>query len=246
MAALYYLPLYFQVCQSQGPFKTGLFLLPVTITHSVAGLGASLFIRRTGHYLPLIYLGMALTTLGYGLSTMLSAASTSYLYISIAFSVIMGLGIGLTAQPPLVAMQANLEYMDMEEAAVLYGLAKNVCTAIALATGTINFENLIYNNLQAGLPDKFSWDRALTSVDAVRELDPRQAQLVKDAFAQGLRTMWTIYACWSGVGLLTSFLIKGRKLNPSQLQNNTTTDNATTENTATANTANKVFGQDEQ
>ncbi|GFF31013.1 hypothetical protein IFM58399_02747 [Aspergillus lentulus] len=58
VSSWYFLPLYFQSSRSLTPLQSGLLLMPMTVIQAVTGFIAGFIIRRTGRYLPLIYLGM--------------------------------------------------------------------------------------------------------------------------------------------------------------------------------------------
>ncbi|KAK0947583.1 hypothetical protein LTR91_027112, partial [Friedmanniomyces endolithicus] len=63
----YYLPLYFQAIRGATPILSGVYLLPTALALAFCSIGTGVFIKKTGMFLPPIYLGMFLLTLGYGL-----------------------------------------------------------------------------------------------------------------------------------------------------------------------------------
>lgn len=177
------------------------------------------FIYHKGYYEPLIYLGMALSTVGYALLTILSEKSP--IYLPIIFSLILGGGIGLAMQPPLIALQTSLEYMDVPTATALYGFIRSLSTGISIVIGTVIFQNVMQSrsaSLPGDLAAQFGGNKAAASVTVIQTLDETQAGLVKGAYAQSLSRMWIVYSCISGFGLICSFVINGRKLDKEHMR----------------------------
>src|SRR5436190_19994650 len=67
VSSAYFLPLCFQSVGGASPLRSGLLILPVALVQSLVGVGAGFLIRRTGRYLELIWAGMLVLTLGFGL-----------------------------------------------------------------------------------------------------------------------------------------------------------------------------------
>ena len=95
----YYLPLYFQTVLDCTPILSGVYILPTSVALSIGSVATGIFIRKTGAYLPPIYFGLAMMTLGYGLFINFPA-DRSWPRL-IIFQAISGLGIGPLFQAPL-------------------------------------------------------------------------------------------------------------------------------------------------
>jgi hypothetical protein len=55
IAGTYYLPLYFQAVLGATPLLSGVYLLPLALSLSVASIITGIFIKKTGKYLPPIW-----------------------------------------------------------------------------------------------------------------------------------------------------------------------------------------------
>ncbi|KAH8743502.1 hypothetical protein F5882DRAFT_269723, partial [Hyaloscypha sp. PMI_1271] len=55
IAAEYCLPLYFQSVKEASPVRSGILILPITITGALMGIITGLIIHRTGRYIELIW-----------------------------------------------------------------------------------------------------------------------------------------------------------------------------------------------
>lgn len=104
IAGNYFLPLYFQAVLGATPILSGVYLLPQAVALSFMSMFTGIFIKKTGQYLPLIWFGMAMMTLGFGLFIDFDVNS-SWAKI-IIYQIIAGIGVGPNFQSPLIALQS--------------------------------------------------------------------------------------------------------------------------------------------
>jgi EmrB/QacA subfamily drug resistance transporter len=100
----YFLPLYFQAVLGATPILSGVYLLPTALSLSFLSAFTGFFIKKTGQYLPMIWFGMFMMTLGFGLFINFNVNS-SWAKI-IIFQIIAGIGVGPNFQSPLIALQS--------------------------------------------------------------------------------------------------------------------------------------------
>jgi hypothetical protein len=124
IAGTYYLPLYFQAVLGAPPLISGVYLLPLVLTLSLASGATGVFIKRTGKYLPPLWFGMVLLIIGSGLLIDLPL-DKNWAKI-IVYQMITGIGVGLNFQSPILAIQSKIAKQD-------------IATATAAATATFSF-----------------------------------------------------------------------------------------------------------
>ena len=100
----YFLPLYFQAVRHATPILSGVYLLPTALSLSFLSAFTGIFIKKTGQYLPMIWFGMFMMTLGFGLFINLKVNSPWAKII--VFQIIAGIGVGPNFQAPLIALQS--------------------------------------------------------------------------------------------------------------------------------------------
>lgn len=100
----YFLPLYFQAVLGATPILSGVYLLPQAVSLSILSIFTGIFIKKTGMYLPMIWFGMFMMTLGFGLFIDFGVHS-SWAKI-IIYQIIAGIGVGPNFQAPLIALQS--------------------------------------------------------------------------------------------------------------------------------------------
>ncbi|KAF2837468.1 putative MFS transporter [Patellaria atrata CBS 101060] len=216
IAGEYYLPLYFQSVKEASPLRSGVLILPITITEALMGITVGLLIHRTGRYFELIWIGMILLTIGNGLYIHFNA-TTSIAEI-VGFQLIAGIGAGMLFEPPLIALQALVSQDDCAAATATLGFVRNLSTSLSIVIGGVVFQNSM--NIQvpkleaAGVPSnithELSGGDAAANVMLVRNISgPAHKMAVKEAFAWSLRNMWILYTCVAAIGCIASpFIVK--------------------------------------
>ncbi|KAK4184778.1 MFS multidrug transporter-like protein [Podospora australis] len=216
--AIYFLPLYCQSVLGADPLLSGVLLLPLAVSMSVALVGAGTYLKRTGRYLDCIWLGFILLALGVGLMYDLPA-STSWPRL-IIYQIIAGFGIGLNYQPPLVALQSRVPAQDNAAVTSSFGLVRSLSAAIGVVVGSVAFANKM-NTEQPKLIDLIGADNATlftgsnsqANVLLVNNMpDGPEKTAVREAYWEALRVLWIVALAFSGAAFLACLLIRNKKL----------------------------------
>ncbi|KAL9596022.1 MAG: hypothetical protein Q9219_006073 [cf. Caloplaca sp. 3 TL-2023] len=232
IAGEYYMPLYFQAVEEASPIRSGVLILPFILSETFMGITVGILIHKTGRYLELMWIGMFLMTVGFGLFINLSA--TSPLGQIVGFQVIAGLGSGMLFETPLIAIQAGVSQADTATATATYGFALNMATSISVVVGGVVFQNCMKNRssvlraagLSMELSNRFSGDDAAANVMIISSLtDVTQKRVIKEAFAWSLRNMWILYTCTSFLGLVASAFVAKRELSKEHVETKTGINN---------------------
>ncbi len=217
IAGTYYLPLYFQAVLGATPLLSGVYLLPYALSLSFMSGGTGIFIKKTGKYLPAIWFGLTIMTLGFGLLIDLP------LYPGwakiIIFQIIPGIGVGPNFQSPLLALQTMIAPKDIATATATFGFTRNLSTSISVVIGGVVFQNEMqkrYAGLVSALGPKIanslSGGSAGASVGIVQNLPPAERDIARRAFYDSLKTMWIMYVAFAALGLVISVFIAQNKL----------------------------------
>jgi len=217
IAGEYYLPLYFQSALEASPLRSGALVLPITVTEALTGIAVGVFIHRTGRYLELIYVGVALMTVGNGLYCLFSA-STSVAKI-IGFQVVAGIGQGLLFEAPLIAIQAFVSQEDTATATSTFGFTRNLATALSIVICGVIFQNSMDLkathlsmppvNLSSNMTHSLSGGHAAANVMIISSIgDINQKLAVKEAFVWSLRNMWIFSTSIAACAVIASIFIK--------------------------------------
>ncbi|TFY63560.1 hypothetical protein EVG20_g6268 [Dentipellis fragilis] len=91
-SSLYYLPQFFQVALGYSPIRSGVFLLPVLVSQTLASFVSGVIVSRTGRYRTIIYVGFAVWTVGCGLLSTVNASTKKA--IPVVYMLLAGVGAG--------------------------------------------------------------------------------------------------------------------------------------------------------
>ncbi|KAH7399379.1 major facilitator superfamily-domain-containing protein [Pyrenochaeta sp. MPI-SDFR-AT-0127] len=213
----YFLPLYFQAVLGATPILSGVYLLPTALSLSFLSMFTGIFIKKTGQYLPMIYFGMFMMTLGFGLFIDLDVKS-SWAKI-IIYQIIAGIGVGPNFQSPLIALQSLVPKRDIATATATFGFTRNLGSAISVVVGSVVFNNEMkskQSQLVASLGPQtasaFGGGSAGANVGLIQSLPEAEKAAARKAFSDSLSTMWIMYVAFSVVGIVASLLITRNKL----------------------------------
>ncbi|KAK4129161.1 MFS general substrate transporter [Parathielavia appendiculata] len=226
MSGSYYLPLYFQAVLGATPLMSGVYILPWVVSLSLVSAGTGIVIKKTGKYVPCIIFGMAFMTLGIGLFIDLEPRANWAKVV--LYQLIGGIGVGPNFLAPLIALQTTVEPRDMASATATFAFMRQLFTSISIVIGGVVFQNgmerqypTLLQELGPDVANLLSGSNAASSVSLVSQLPDDQRQVATDAYHRSLRTMYIMYAAFSGLGLLVSFLIGSNKLKKEHTEHKT-------------------------
>ena len=137
---IYYLPFYFQTVQGVNPTQSGIRNLPFLITLLFSPMLSGFLITLLGFYLPYMWLGSALTTVGSGLLFTLKVDSS--LGSQVGFQFLTGLGAGMCNQIPFNVVQ----YYLLKEQTIQGSAVVSFCNSLGPVLG-ITISQAIFANL---------------------------------------------------------------------------------------------------
>ncbi|KAG9126242.1 hypothetical protein FRC07_004296 [Ceratobasidium sp. 392] len=133
---VFYLPTFYQTVYGYSAVKSEAMILPIVLVQTVVSTLSGIIITMIGRYRELILSGWAIWTIGLGLITTFD--SDTSVAKQIGYSLIVGLGVGQTFQPNLVAIQGAVERREMAVITSVRMFVHNLGGTIGLAiSGTV-------------------------------------------------------------------------------------------------------------
>lgn len=191
----YYLPLYTQAVLGANAIKSGLYLLPLIVSTSLAAAAAGVFIQQTGRYIIVMYVAQVTLTLGIGLFIDLRfEENITKLCI---FEVIAGIGVGMNIEAPIIAAQAATTIRDTAAVTATMGFIRSMATTFAVVIGGVIVNNEM-NKSNPGLVDRigpelghlFAGDQASANIEVIKTLPTTQQVAVRQTYFEALRIVW--------------------------------------------------------
>ncbi|CAG7935307.1 unnamed protein product [Penicillium salamii] len=217
----YYLPLYAQSVLAATALTSGLYLLPLIISCALAAAAAGIFMQRTGKYLPVMYIAQGFLVLGSGLliSLKFEADITKF----IIFQILIGVGVGMNIEAPILAAQAATSVRDTAAVTATMGFVRSLSTAISVVVGGVVFQNEMNaknGELVSGLgsdsslASMFNGGNAASSVEEIKSagLSVDQQIMVRKTYFESLRIVWIMYVAFAGLATILNLFVRARKL----------------------------------
>jgi EmrB/QacA subfamily drug resistance transporter len=184
-AVIIYLPLYAQGVLGDSATRSGVLLVPLNFAWITASTLSGRFISRTGRYRMFPVVGTPLALVGVALMARLRASSSG-LDVVVA-STVLGVGMGLTVQTYVVALQNSVERSDLGVATA----ANQFCRSIGGALAVASFGTLLVSRLRVELAHRavrhVSPQQLLQSPAAAKHLPPSVVLAVHEALSGALR-----------------------------------------------------------
>ncbi|KEF58246.1 uncharacterized protein A1O9_06172 [Exophiala aquamarina CBS 119918] len=139
ISSWYFLPLYFQAVRGASPTRSGVLIMPIVVVQAITGLAVGAIVSRFGSIRSLMFAGMALTTIGFGL--FVSIGTSTSIVNTMVIEVVAALGIGITFQAPMIAYQSVAVSADIAVATALFGFVRSLSTSISVVIGGAVFQN---------------------------------------------------------------------------------------------------------
>jgi hypothetical protein len=145
------LPLWFQAIKGASASQSGIMNLALILSVVVVSLLAGGIITAWGYYTPFMILSSAVTAVGGGLLTTLQPDTPSGIWIG--YQIVVGVGLGMGTQQPLMAVQTVLDLCDVPTGTATMVFAQTVGGALTLLIAQNLFQNRLIGNLRGSVPD---------------------------------------------------------------------------------------------
>ncbi|KAF7335625.1 putative iron permease [Mycena venus] len=212
MAAIFYIPVYFQACKLDSPIRSGIDLLGFAFVIPVLAILSGVSVQLMDRYRPQNYIGWMFTMVGFGLFTLLDKDSSKSTYIG--FQVVLGVGLGIIWISTQFPILAPLPFSNNAHALAFFTFVR----CFSQTWGTVFGGTILQNTLKARLPaqfiDTFGSGAQLTYavIQQINALPVELRDQVRDVFAQGVKIVWYTMLGISGLGLLSCLLMEEVKL----------------------------------
>lgn len=204
---LYYLPIYYQNVHGYSILISAVLLLPLVVCQSVFSVISGQYLSRVGRYGELLWSGFGIWTFGAGL-LILCNRYTSAGTIS-GFCILIGIGVGFTFQPTIVALQAHCS--KAQRAVIISN--RNLLRSLGGAVGLAISSALTGNVLKSSLPENLQ--SVAGSTFALPDLDTFSASdkiIIQDAYASASRAVFVFCTPVIGAAFLCNLFVKDKGL----------------------------------
>ncbi|KAH8824449.1 major facilitator superfamily domain-containing protein [Flagelloscypha sp. PMI_526] len=212
----HYIPVYFQAVKGDSPIQSGVHVLPVALFIAPMAMVNGVAVQVFKKYLPGNYLGWILSTLGFGILSMLKEDSKTATWVG--YQILVGTGIGfLKANGGCLKFSATvfpvLAPLSVERSAAALAFFSFMRT-FAQTWGITISATVLQNELIKNLPSQFTSqfpagvEIAFAAIQYIPRLPEPVRTEVKVAFAESLSVIWYVMIGISGIGLLSVLMMR--------------------------------------
>ncbi|PNP46126.1 hypothetical protein TGAMA5MH_02161 [Trichoderma gamsii] len=217
----YFLPVYFQGVKGVTPLMSGVYFLAFALAIMPFGGMAGAFMSKTGLYIPLHWLGFALSAIGIGLFSTLDESSSRA--ACIGYQVIASGGTGIIFTATLPSTLAALPESDVAVATGTYSFVRSFGLVWGATMASIAFNGQINSHISSItdqairnlLVDGGAYAFAAVQHGGISDLPEPTRNQVIDIYVRALKVVWWIVTSVSVVGFLCTFIEKHVELRKS-------------------------------
>ncbi|KAG0003606.1 hypothetical protein BGZ80_011082 [Entomortierella chlamydospora] len=207
---MFFMPLFFQIVRQETATRSGLEMLPLIVGLLVASISSGFMVSKWGRYRPFIWVGLALSTTGTGLLTLLSEDSSRGMEIGFLF--LNGFGLGFSMQTTMLAIQSSVVPKDIAVATANSTFFRTVGSVFGVAiTGTV-FNNAIKNNLAPLIAINPAIAEVIADSYLAPTFGPELEAQILHAYMLALRTAFRVCIPFMGLAWFCSLFIQHHKL----------------------------------
>jgi EmrB/QacA subfamily drug resistance transporter len=165
-----FMPLFLQGVTGVSATNSGLLLVPMAVSVAITATWVGRITSRTGTYKMWSPLGCAVSVVGFGMASFLDS-SNGYVYLAMAASFILGIGMGMIMPTGTLAVQNAVEPKEMGTASSVVVFMRQLGGAVGLAAYGALFANQLNGRIDPELVQAPRMIRELPSPVREQALD---------------------------------------------------------------------------
>ncbi|OBS28094.1 hypothetical protein FPOA_02034 [Fusarium poae] len=207
---VYYIPSFYQLVYGYSATKAGAMLLPITLLQTASSTFSGLIVHWIGRYRECILFGWLCWAVGLGLMSTLDEKTG--VDKQIGYSVLIGIGVGNTLQPALIATQAGVDRRDMAVVTSFRNFVRNLGATLGLAVCGTVLNNVLAGSMSSlnlgnhesktllGNPQSFLDTVPFNEAERIRSV-------LIPAYRQGFRIIFLMGAGAASLGFILAFIL---------------------------------------
>ncbi|KAF9360567.1 hypothetical protein BGX34_007723 [Mortierella sp. NVP85] len=207
---MFFMPLFFQLVRQESATSAGLEMLPLIVGLLIASIVSGFMVTKWGQYRPFIWVGLALSTIGTGLLVLLSEDSSRGMEIGFLF--LNGLGLGLSMQTVMLAIQSSVATKDIAVATANATFFRTVGSVFGVAISGTVFNNALKTNIGELVAINPAVAGVIRDSYLAPTFGPEMEKLILHAYMLSLRSAFTICIPFMGLAWFCSLFIQHHKL----------------------------------
>ncbi|KAJ6471584.1 putative efflux pump antibiotic resistance protein [Mycena vitilis] len=207
----FYLPLWLQAIRGVSAVKSGILILPMIGAYVLGCIVAGGLVSLTGFPALAMILSGVLTVVGAGLLSTLKATSSQT--GPLPFEILVGLGVGIGMQQPIMAAQAALDLKDVAIGTAIIMFSQTLGGALFVSVGQVTFTTVLAVRLGKTVPSVDSAAILSAGADSLKStVKPEYIAGVLSAYNQGLTAAFIVALVVAGLAAVAAFMVEWRSV----------------------------------
>ncbi|KAI0781950.1 iron permease [Abortiporus biennis] len=208
ISIIYYLPVFFQACHGSSPIRSGVEIFPTALVISPFAFIAVMLVQVTNKYRSSNVIGWILTTVGFGLLSLLRADSSTSQWIG--YQILAAAGIGMLFPVPVFPILAPLHPSRSASALAFLAFLRSFAQTWGITISSTILQNELNKKLPAQFVQQFPGgvEIAFAAIPVIRDLPEPLRTEVREAFAISMSTIWKTMVGISGIGIISLLFMK--------------------------------------
>ncbi|GAP93408.1 putative tetracycline efflux protein [Rosellinia necatrix] len=207
---VYYIPTFYQLAYGYSATQAGALLLPITLLQTASSTLSGLIVHWVGRYRECVLFGWLAWAIGLGLMSTLD--ENSGLGKQVGYSLLIGVGVGNTLQPALIAVQAGVERRDMAVVTSFRNFVRNLGATLGLAICGTLLNNIVANTLSTlSLSDEAAKSLLVSPQSYLSSLPADEAEHIRSvlipAYRHAFRVIFLLGAALAAFAFVLAFVL---------------------------------------
>ncbi|KAL9063993.1 MAG: hypothetical protein Q9161_009151 [Pseudevernia consocians] len=210
---LYYLPIYFQSVHNVSASESGIRNIPLVLSVAIFTILSGGLITVYGVYVPFLFAGGAIATIGAGLIYTLDIGSPSSHWIG--YQILVGIGIGLSVQVPIIANQAFVNVSEISSVTAVTLFFQTIGGAFFVSAGQSVYTNRLLARVPVLVPGVSTALVLATGATELRVVfSAKELPGILLAYMDGLKLTFALVVALAGVTLPIALFAKWQNVKP--------------------------------
>lgn len=207
---LYWIAIWFQAVKGRSAVQSGINTIPMVLSLTVAAILSGGIVRRTGYYVPPMYLGVALMSIGAGLMTTFEPQTSSGKWIG--YQILFGFGIGVSMQQPSLAAQNTLDRTDIATGVSLMFFGQSLGGAIFNSIAQALFNGYLSSHLRNVPGVDVQSVTKIGATELINAVPPESLGMVIQAYNSALKHVFILVTAIAAFSIVPTLLMEFKKL----------------------------------
>jgi MFS family permease len=212
LGSVYYLPIWFQAVKDASAVGSGIMNLPMLVSMVLCSVVAGAAVTMWGYYTPFMLAGGAIAAIGYGLTILFEPDTNTATWIG--YQIVIGAGVGIGFQQPLMAVQTVLNIEDVPTGMSLIVFLQTLGGALFVAVSQNVFTNKLVEfvgQYVPEIPDPASI--LMIGATSVKDIDPPSLlPALKLAYNDALVQTFIVFTALAAVSVIGAAVVEWKSV----------------------------------